>query len=302
MTSWSFDAVAHAYDATRGYPEDVVRQLASVLSQAADADAQTRWLEVGVGTGRIALPLAMRGRTYTGLDRSKKMLEQCAAKLQRAGWQEEVAPWGSVPDEDPGHAVRVRRFRQGKGAGMVRLVVGDAIRLPFRDASFEAVVAVHLFHLIGEWQQALKEIGRVLSPGGTLLRCWNERWQSHWQPGTDDIRSRWSQIVQELGGSTSHPGAWEEHVTAWLLQHGYTLEQVADLTWQQEIIPRAMVEGIANRLWTSTLNVPDDLFAVSIERLRACAQQQYGATIDTPFSQKQHMIISAARREAIVGK
>jgi ubiquinone/menaquinone biosynthesis C-methylase UbiE len=63
MTSLSFDPVAQVYDATRGYPEQVARR----IDQAAKGNVQTRFLEVGIGTGRIALPLAERGRLYCAL-------------------------------------------------------------------------------------------------------------------------------------------------------------------------------------------------------------------------------------------
>ena len=55
--SVSFDAVAHGYDATRGFPEEVGQQLAQEIDRAAHGNAQTRFLEIGVGTGRIATPL-----------------------------------------------------------------------------------------------------------------------------------------------------------------------------------------------------------------------------------------------------
>ena len=49
MSSVSFDPVAHMYDATRGYPDHVARQVAEEMECAVDGNAQTRFLEVGVG-------------------------------------------------------------------------------------------------------------------------------------------------------------------------------------------------------------------------------------------------------------
>lgn len=51
------------------------------------------------------------------------------------------------------------------------LVQGDAERLPFAAGSFDAVTCSHAFYeLKGETrEQALREIGRVLTPGGTFF-------------------------------------------------------------------------------------------------------------------------------------
>ncbi|HIJ66191.1 MAG TPA: class I SAM-dependent methyltransferase [Candidatus Hydrogenedentes bacterium] len=44
-----------------------------------------RTLELGCGTGRIAIPIAMSGGDVTGLDNSGPMLERCRAKLRAVG-------------------------------------------------------------------------------------------------------------------------------------------------------------------------------------------------------------------------
>jgi ubiquinone/menaquinone biosynthesis C-methylase UbiE len=44
------------------------------------------------------------------------------------------------------------------------LVLADATRLPFRDASADVVVEVHVLHLVPAWKQALRELRRVLAP------------------------------------------------------------------------------------------------------------------------------------------
>src|SRR5689334_10230034 len=76
MTSLkSFDRVAHCYDETRGVPADVAREvgarLASIMREVDDAP---RALECGIGTGRIAVPLAAEGVRVAGIDISSKML------------------------------------------------------------------------------------------------------------------------------------------------------------------------------------------------------------------------------------
>jgi SAM-dependent methyltransferase len=49
------------------------------------------------------------------------------------------------------------------------LVRGDALRLPFRDGSFDAVVSTSAFHWFPDQDVALSEFLRVLAPKGRLL-------------------------------------------------------------------------------------------------------------------------------------
>src|SRR5258708_22817299 len=109
MPSLSFDPVAHVYDATRGYPTGVAQQIAQSIADAVKATPHTKFLEVGIGTGRIAFPLASRGHMYTGVDISERMVEQLDAKLADHGWHERVQPWGPLPDESTSAAPLVLR-------------------------------------------------------------------------------------------------------------------------------------------------------------------------------------------------
>ncbi|HOA25833.1 MAG TPA: class I SAM-dependent methyltransferase, partial [Aggregatilineales bacterium] len=102
-------------------------------------DGSSRVLEVGVGTGRIALPLAAHAGAIYGLDLSRPMMERLRSKQQ---------------DE------------------RVFLVQGDACRLPYPAATFHATIAVHVFHLIRDWRTVVNEIARVLRPDGRLISAW----------------------------------------------------------------------------------------------------------------------------------
>ena len=130
--SVSFDRAAGFYDATRGLPPEVAQaQTALLLAELGDADRPV--LEIGVGTGRISTPLAERHR-IVGIDLSREML----------------------------------RVLAGKRSGVVA-VEADAVRLPFGSATFGAVLACHVLHLVRDWRRAVDEVRRVLVPGGVLL-------------------------------------------------------------------------------------------------------------------------------------
>jgi len=306
MPSLSFDPVAHLYDATRGHPEAVALEIAHAMEQSVEATPELvinatttpRFLELGIGTGRIAFPLASLGHDYTGVDISEKMLAQLEAKMLSMGWQELMLPWGNEPDEDVQHAVQIRRFVQHP-LGMqppqasMRLVVSDMTKLPFLDTSFDAVVAVHVFHLVDGWEQAVQETLRVLRPGGSLLHCWDEYEKLDDGP---NISEEWSKIVQQLGGRLGRPGAGSvQRVTEWLHGHGYQTERIQAVTWHRTVSPRESLERITQRLWSSTWSVPDDIFAQSVERLNAWVHEHYGDNLDKEYSQECRFVINKTK-------
>ena len=48
----------------------------------------------------------------------------------------------------------------------LRLLTGDAQNLPYRDESFDAVFNYGIIHHLEDWQQGIREVARVLKPGG----------------------------------------------------------------------------------------------------------------------------------------
>lgn len=101
-------------------------------------------LDVGTGTGFLAIMLAEMGHRVTGLDWSDKMLAQARAKAEEA----KLA---------------------------VSFVEGDAEALPFGAGEFDAVVARHLLWTLTDPQRALSEWARVLKPGGMILADFSHR-------------------------------------------------------------------------------------------------------------------------------
>jgi SAM-dependent methyltransferase len=76
-------------------------------------------LDVGVGTGRIGLPLASLGYRYTGVDIAEKMLAQLEQKALARGWQAGGQAWGRWAGEDPARVCPVRRFTHSEPAAML---------------------------------------------------------------------------------------------------------------------------------------------------------------------------------------
>jgi ubiquinone/menaquinone biosynthesis C-methylase UbiE len=128
--SLPFDRVAETYDETRG-GEDRGRRFAAELNQFLDPTRPV--LEVGVGTGVVAMGLAELGHHVVGIDLSLPMLEAAERRI---------------------------------GPKVIR---GDARRLPFADGSFDQAYSVWVLHVVGDVKGVLAEVARVLRPGGKYL-------------------------------------------------------------------------------------------------------------------------------------
>jgi ubiquinone/menaquinone biosynthesis C-methylase UbiE len=98
----------------------------------------SRVLDVATGTGFVALLLAELGHQVTGVDASEAMLAHARAKA-------------------------------ADGRVAVTFVEGVTEKLPFADASFDAVTARHFIWTVLEPQKTFAEWRRVLAPGGLVI-------------------------------------------------------------------------------------------------------------------------------------
>lgn len=255
--SINFDPVAHRYDATRGYSPVVAGRIADGLMRAGGLSAGSTALEIGIGTGRIALPLLARGVDMSGVDISTRMVERLRAKYDVERAAEPERDWGEL-----------------------QVQLADMTTLPFADGAFDAVIAVHVLHLVPEWRAALTDALRVVRPGGAFLLgqdthlTHDVRW---------DLQTRWTTLAAELGYTPRHVGAAGfDVVVDELERRGQPYEIVELARWSSEATPREVLTWIAEREWSRTWNMPDDLFAESIRQLTAWAEQHYAGTMETP--------------------
>jgi ubiquinone/menaquinone biosynthesis C-methylase UbiE len=113
-------------------------------------------LDVGTGTGVAGQAAAAAGATVVGIDESLGML---------------------------------RVARDARPA--VRSAAAEAIDLPFRDGTFDAVIANFVIAHFTKYQTALFDMLRVLRPGGRLaLTAWADR--------TDELSRTWRELVESV--------------------------------------------------------------------------------------------------------
>ncbi|RPJ02187.1 MAG: class I SAM-dependent methyltransferase [Chloroflexi bacterium] len=236
-SSIGFDRAADYYDETRGFPPGEEGNIAVLYCRAGNLTADSRVLEIGVGTGRIALPLAGHVRAVFGIDLSPAMLNRLRAK-QRG---------------EP-----------------IYITVGDATRLPFPSGSVDAVAAAHVFHLISDWPAALREVARVLTPGGVLLDGGND---SGLRNEADALLwDAWDAVAGSYTRRTV--GVQREDIDSFLPNAGW--RQMGDrLVHRYSIVhaPQIFLDRLERRVWSSLWSMPDEVIEQGIAAVRETMRQ-----------------------------
>src|SRR5689334_9977693 len=78
--SVAFDRAAGFYDQTRGFPSGEAQHIGALFAKAGQLTSSSRIMEIGVGTGRIALPLAPHVRQIVGVDLARPMMNRLREK------------------------------------------------------------------------------------------------------------------------------------------------------------------------------------------------------------------------------
>lgn len=259
----NFDRVADIYDLTRELPAFVPNRIVERVVAATRATAETRFLEIGVGTGRIAVPFLQRGYQYTGVDISERMMDRLREKA-RAGNLD------------------------------VTLVNADVTQLPFADAAFDVVMGVHILHLVPEWQRAIREARRVLAPEGFLLLGYESGTTD--DPG-NEIRRQWQTFVGEAGVTVStRGGAWPSIETELSASGAYTsVYRLAH--WEEELQPITLLNEARNQVFSHSWEVPDDVLEMVHERMAKWATDRYGS-LETVLHSEREFLLSVSRLRA----
>lgn len=152
----NYDAFAEAYSAENETSLiNAFYERPEMLRLAGDV-RNRHILDAGCGHGPLAGALIERGARVTGFDSSEAMI---GLAKQRLGEEAEL----QVAD------------------------LGQP--LPFDDDTFDDVVASLVFHYLPDWQAALRELRRVLRPGGRLIMSVNHPILYPWtNPGKDYFR------------------------------------------------------------------------------------------------------------------
>jgi SAM-dependent methyltransferase len=235
-SSVNFDRAAAVYDATRGFPAETERELAVIL--AAELRDRGSCLEIGVGTGRMAIPLRRHGVDMYGVDISLAMLTELLRK--RSGGP---LPWISV---------------------------ADATDLPFENGSFGAALACHVLHLVGDWERAARELVRVVRPGGVVIAGLG----GADLPIMRAIRLR---LAVESGRNQLDPGISDPDALERLMHSlGARSRLLPPVDRRERTTLAAQLEWLGNNGSAATWDLDDTTRTVAVGRVREWAVQEFG--------------------------
>ena len=169
-----FDAIAGRYDAlnhllSAGLDRGWRRRAVGAL----ELSGRERVLDVCTGTADLAMAMAIRARQVVGVDVSGEMLRLGLEKVRGASLSPRVV-----------------------------LARGDAMRLPFADASFDAATIAFGIRNVLDPVQGVAEIRRVLRPGGRLAIL---EFGSPTMPGLRQVYGWYFRVVlPRIGRLVSH--------------------------------------------------------------------------------------------------
>ena len=162
---------------------DEVRCLSSPLIESLGSSLTPRLLDVATGTARLPAAVLSQpdfGGQIVGVDRSTKMLREAQRVTQD-------------------HGRRITYLRE------------DAAHLSFMASTFDAVSCLEALEFMTDPREVVREMLRVLRPGGVLLisnRVSSDAW---WFPGRLCGRGRPERYLREIGVERVETQPWQVH-------------------------------------------------------------------------------------------
>ncbi|MEZ0340150.1 class I SAM-dependent methyltransferase [Mycobacterium sp. pV006] len=172
-------------------------------------------LDLGAGTGKLTTRLVERGLGVVAVDPIPEMLEVLSS---------------SLPE--------------------IPALLGTAEDIPLPDASVDAVLVAQAWHWFDP-QRAIKEVARVLRPGGRLGLVWNNR----------DERLGWVKDLGDIIGHEVDPFSQTVDLPA-----PFTAIERHQVEWTNYLTPQALIDLVASRSYCITS--PERVRTRTLEQVR----------------------------------
>lgn len=238
-----FDELVETFESTRGLPLLAQEGLIKLVDDLAEG-RRIRILDAGAGTGRLALPLLVRGHDVVAVDLAPPMLAQMALKLAESG----------------------------PLIGSCRLVRADVATMPFADDTFDAALIASVLYLVPDWRAVLTEVSRVLQPDGALLFAM-ERSES--SPTLERFDARWREII-EATGYRHPPVTPDDAEVVEALEARATACDVRELaTWTTGQTVEEALDRYGDRLRSLYATVPDEAWHGAVQAFTTWARTTF---------------------------
>lgn len=209
-----YDLGASSYDQVKRFNySDEFSFLAKPLFDRLQRTAGTRArvLDVATGTGRLPMALIdvphFRGE-IVALDISARMLREAAYKVE---------------------ALDV--------ADRIRLIHHPAVPLPFADETFDAVTMLEALEFLPDRETALREMARVLRPGGWMLVSNRIGLDATLMPGRSDAPDAFEDRLRALGLVNVFTKSWQTYYSlVWARKPGVPTRRNALISWNEALL------------------------------------------------------------------
>lgn len=173
-------------------------------------------LDLGAGTGKLTTRLVERGLAVVAVDPIPEMLELLSNSL-------------------PGTPA----------------LLGTAEDIPLPDDSVDAVLVAQAWHWFDP-ERAIKEVARVLRPGGRLGLVWNVR----------DERLGWVKDLGRIVGHEDDPFSRRQVE----LPAPFAAQELRQVEWTSYLTPQALIDLVASRSYCITS--PADVRTQTLDSVR----------------------------------
>lgn len=198
-------------------------------------------IDIGAGTGRVAIALASKGVQLIAVDPALPMLQTMQRK---------------------------------SGEGLVLAVAAEGTCLPFCSNMADAVVLARLLYLVADWRGVLREAKGVLRQGGILFHEWgngdaSEAWVQ--------VREKARSLFQEAGvADPFHPGARSEgEVDSCLRDLGFHRRERIEAGAGPTITLGDFLNKIQSGEFSYVWNVPKDVQDCCLPQLRCWCESKF---------------------------